>query len=355
MSGIARKLRNVTALVGACVLAATTIAACSNKSSSNNSAGTVNTNYTLRMGDDGAAPAAGVPLESQPQAAAEQYFVDAVSKATNGHVTIKLYRTNVLGTPQAQLTQLEAGTLDMVDLSPTNLTGQIPAFGLLSLPCLMQSLDEVSKLLGSSVMKTLYDNVSKQYDITPGIAWATTGAFQLVGSKPIANASSLHGVRVRTTTDPIMTAFFQSLGASVSPLPPTQMYSALQQHVIDQNLITPTGLLGFKLYEVAHYLSQTVLGWNVELFMTSNKALAKLPAQYRDAITQAATQTTTYALGIENTAITKNADTVAGEPGMHVTNADTASFVTAATPIWTQFSAKIGGTYVQDARTLLGK
>jgi TRAP-type C4-dicarboxylate transport system substrate-binding protein len=75
--------------------------------------------------------------------------------------------------------------------------------------------------------------------------------------RPIASPQDLEGVKLRTMKVPAHVATFESLGANPTPMNFGEVYSALQQGVIDGQENPLAIITSQRFYEVQKYLSTT--------------------------------------------------------------------------------------------------
>lgn len=275
--------RRRVALLAVGLAASMTAAACAGSSSSGSTTDTSG-HFKLRLGSDQTANSVAL--------AGDQYFADQVKQMTAGHVEIQTFPSGTLGTEAAMLTELQQGSLDLGDLATTNISGQLPILGLFDLPYIVSSQEGAVLLAKSSVTddinKALESKGLTVYGLKP------LGPLDLQGTKPVQSPADLQGYKVRVVTNPITVALFTKLGAIVTPLPPTQVYSALQQHVIDASIASLTATLGQKWYQPAPVLSQIKEAFLFQIVVGSSSALKRLPEQYQTAVRQAAAASVDY-------------------------------------------------------------
>jgi tripartite ATP-independent transporter DctP family solute receptor len=341
-------MRRVSKKAGGAVLAAgllAGLAACGNSSAgtSAGTSGSSSAHFALRMGDD---QAAGIP-----GSLAEHKFTQEVTKLTHGHVTFTIYANNALGNEASQLTQIETGSLDSGVINMASISSQLPQLGLFGLPYLIPNTADISKLLTSSVTTNVLGSLSANHLV--GLSILDDGPYAIIGNHPIAQASALKGLKVRTQTDPTSVSFFTQLGVNVVALPFPQVYSALQQHVVDGAVAGPASMQQVSLYQVGKYLSPVNLQSALDLVFFSQKTWDRLPAAYQADIRKAAKQAQAWNLSVidpdTQAAITK----LQGE-GVKLVPVNLSSFKADATSTANQFAAKIGSSYVKQAEGLLG-
>jgi TRAP-type C4-dicarboxylate transport system substrate-binding protein len=80
---------------------------------------------------------------------------------------------------------------------------------------------------------------------------------ELTSSKPIRTPADLRGVKIRVMTNPIHQAIWEQLGAQPTPIPFTELYTALQQRTVDAQENPLNLVISQKFYEVQKYVTLT--------------------------------------------------------------------------------------------------
>ena len=88
-------------------------------------------------------------------------------------------------------------------------------------------------------------------------------------TRPIVTVRDLEGLRIRTPASPIWLDLFRALGAAPTPINASEMYTALQTHIVDAQENPFTILLTYRLYEVQKYISVTNHMWS-NFWLTAN-------------------------------------------------------------------------------------
>jgi TRAP-type transport system periplasmic protein len=339
------RAKSAGGVILATALIVSVTAACSSSGggTSASSGGSAGGTFALRIGDD---QAAGIP-----GSLAEHRFAQEVTKLTGGHVTFTIYANNALGNEASQLTQIETGSLDIGVINMASISSQLPQLGLYGLPYLIPTTADISKLLNSSVSTDVLNSLSADHLV--GLSVFDDGPYGVIGNHPVTNASMLNGMKVRTQTDPTSVSFFDRLGVNVVALPFPQVYSALQQHVVDAAVAGPASMQQVSLYQVAKYLSPINLQSALDLLFFSQKTWDRLPAVYQADIRKAATEQQAWNLSVIDSA-TQTADRKLSSEGVKLVTVDLSSFKRDAQATADQYASKIGASYVQQAESLLG-
>ncbi len=181
-------------------------------------------------------------------------FADYVASQLPG-VKVEIFPNAQLGQDPALAQAVKLGTLDVTVNGPV-LQQYVPDLAVLDLPFLFRSSDEAHKVQDGAIGARLKDAFEKQGFHFLG--WVDIGVRDVTNNKrPINTAADLKGLKIRVPPGKIFLATFQSLGASVQSINFGELYTALQQGVVDGEENPPTTIRVQKYYEVQKYLSMT--------------------------------------------------------------------------------------------------
>jgi TRAP-type C4-dicarboxylate transport system substrate-binding protein len=198
-------------------------------------------------------------------------------------------------------------------------------FGVLGAPYLAQGYEGIRKVVTSPVfeewVKKLHD--SSGHQVLSFNWWQ--GERELWTNKPVSTPADLAGVRMRTPGAPVWTETVKAMGATPTPMGWADVYSALQQNVIDAvEAQLPAGQ-GSKLYEVTKYLTKTHHINLITGLVTSASWFDSLPPEYQTMLREEALKAGDIAShGTEDSLARIEADLKA--KGMTVSEPDLAPF-----------------------------
>jgi len=179
-------------------------------------------------------------------------------------------------------------------------------------------------------------------------AWVN-GFRQITTSiKPIVTVDDLRGLRIRTPASAIWVDLFTTLGAAPTPIVASEMYTALQTHIVDAQENPFTIIQTYRLYEVQKFVSVTNHMWS-NFWVTANaQAYRALPADLQRVLRDAANR---MALANRRDMQASN-DALAAKivaEGMKLNRVATAPFRARLGPFYAKYRAKYG----EDAWKLL--
>jgi TRAP-type C4-dicarboxylate transport system substrate-binding protein len=200
--------------------------------------------------------------------------------------------------------------------------------------------------LGTLLLKLLAEKVNIK-----GLGFFDDGTRCLYSSKrPVAMPVDFKGMKVRTMENQLMIKTFNTLGAAATPLPYGELYSALQQGVVDAGEGPVQSYWAMKHYEVAKYFSYTDTFISPALPMVGLKWFNAQPKEVQQAIEQAAKETVVK----ERQMMAEQEKTATDElksKGVIFTEVkDKAAFMKAVEPIHKEYEARLGKELLDMAR-----
>lgn len=161
-----------------------------------------------------------------------QEFADNVTSRTEGRVSFKIFGNAVLGSQGDYIQQIQKGVIDVALISSATLESIVPAFGVINLPYMFRSLDEYGRVMNDpSVQGVLVEKASAQQVVPLG--YLSNGFRDLMTTKPVHSLADLKGMKIRTMSSETYVEMLNRFGAVPTPMAYGDVFSALQQGVID--------------------------------------------------------------------------------------------------------------------------
>jgi tripartite ATP-independent transporter DctP family solute receptor len=181
------------------------------------------------------------------------YFEKIVEGRTNGAVDIRVYGASQLGNDQEMLQAVRLGNLEMCAPS-TILPSTFPIFALQELPFLFKDRDHVEKVMTGRVGYKLNEILGKKGMMTLGF-WENGFRKITNNVRPIRIPDDLKGIKLRVPKSPARVKLFKTLGANPTSMSFQEVFSALQQGVIDGQENPLAQIASAKFQEVQKYMS----------------------------------------------------------------------------------------------------
>jgi tripartite ATP-independent transporter DctP family solute receptor len=196
--------------------------------------------------------------------------------ASGGEIKIDLYPANQLGSLDELFEGVKTGVYQMCQGDET-ITGFYDPMLVLSIPYLFSNEYVVMKFFQSDFFQKLNEGFAQKTGVR--ILAATTYGFRCFtnNKRPIKSLDDMKGLKLRVQPVPVMMELVKALGGSPTPISWGELYSALQQGVVDGQENPPGLVYDSKFYEVQKYMTmdEHVLAFN--LYYANDKWYKSLP------------------------------------------------------------------------------
>ncbi len=219
-----------------------------------------------------------------------QFFADRVKELTNDEVRIRIFPDAQLGEQRESLEQVQNGAIEMAKSNAAELEAFHDHFGAFNYPYIFNDRDHYYRVLLGDIGKKILQSSKEKGFI--GIAYYDAGARSFYAKKPILSPDDLKGLKVRVQPSPTAIEMVKIMGANPTPLSYAELYTALQQGVVDAAENNPTALTLSRHGEVTKDFSQDEHTMVPDVLVISTKAWDKLSAEQQKAIETAAHEST---------------------------------------------------------------
>ncbi len=226
-----------------------------------------------------------------PKGKAADFFAKRVGELTNDKVKVVVFPNSQLYTDAAVMKALKIGNVHMAAPSMSKFTSLVPAMQLFDLPFLFRDNDHLHQVMDGEVGQALKDKVEKKGFIA--LDFWDNGFKQFSSNKKAINQpSDAKSQKIRIMSSRVLEAQVKALGANPQVLPFSEVYSALQQGVVDGAENPLANFFTKKFYEVQTSLSMTNHGYLGYLVVMSKRFWKKFPADLKPKIMQAMKEAT---------------------------------------------------------------
>jgi TRAP-type transport system periplasmic protein len=206
-----------------------------------------------------------------------------VEKATNGKLLLEVFPDMQLGGAQENVSQVRAGTIAMTWVGMAFLARTVPELEAVSLPFLFPSREVAYKVMDGPIGELLAQKLSDKGFVLLG--FMELGSRQVTNNiRPIKTIADLKGLKIRLQPNETHLATFRALGANPQAMDIREVYSALQQGVIDGHENPYNLILASRFFEVQKYLSNTGHFFDFIAIVGSKKVFDAMKPEYQQAI-----------------------------------------------------------------------
>ena len=206
---------------------------------------------------------------------------------------IQNFGNNVLGGDTQMLQQVRVGAIQLYSGFGGIYSGVAPIANIEAVGFAFASQEQALRAFDGALGKYVRGEIERQAGlIVFDRAWVNGFRQVTTSTKPVRSPEDFAGLRIRTPAAAIWVDMFKTLGASPTPIDASNMYTALQTHIVDAQENPFVIMLTYRLFEVQKYISVTNHMWS-NFWITANAGYwRRLPAGLQD-ITSRAPSTNT--------------------------------------------------------------
>jgi len=211
-----------------------------------------------------------------------QEFADKVGQRTKGEVTIKMFPAEQLGKEVDLIQQVKSGALDLSAPSMAALSNLAPALEIASAPFLWTDWTQAQKVITGPAFQPIFDELAAKHGVLMlSKIWYWGWRNLTTGSKAVNVPADMAGMKIRVPESPVWVEMIRAMGAAPTPIPFGEVYTALQQKLVDgQENPIPT-IFTRKFYEVQSHLSMTRHMLQNNTVIISKRSLEKLSPEFQ--------------------------------------------------------------------------
>lgn len=268
-------------------------------------------------------------------------FAKLVDQKTKGQLKIEIYPGGQLGKGERECIEgLQIGTIDLVATSTGPVGGFVPQMLVVDLPFLFRDNGHVDKVLDGPIGEGLLKDLSKAG--IKGIAFWENGFRNLTNNKrPVNKPEDVKGLKLRTMENEVHMDAFRTLGADPTPMTWGEVYTSLQQGVIDGQENPINIIRTHKIYEVNKNLALTGHVYSPALLLMNEKKFNSLSPDLQKTLVEAGKEAAKFERKFIRDNEAKMLEELKGF-GMQVTTPDKKLFQKATEPTYKKYESRFG-------------
>ncbi len=292
---------------------------------------------TLKIGDTFASGSASV-INDELEAWGKR-----VNERTGGGVTVQVMGDSLLGSEAEMFESLFMGSLEISLQSIAFQSTLHPELIIEDLPYMFATREDGYAALDGEYGAAINKIIAESGEIR-NLGFIELGFRHVTNNvRPINKPEDMKGLKFRTTSSDLRRAVFETLGAMTISMGFNELFTALQQNVVDGQETPLTTINSSSLYEVQKYLSLTGHFWTNECVLISEKLWQSLPEDWRKIMMEE------MAVTVKNVRarIAKEDATLAEamrQKGMEVNEVDKAAFAEALKPLYDKYEKEVIGS-----------
>ncbi|TRZ46203.1 TRAP transporter substrate-binding protein [Robertkochia solimangrovi] len=216
-----------------------------------------------------------------------------LEEISGGELTLEIYPSQQLGTERECLELLQIGSLDMTKVSVGVLENFAPKLRVLGLPFLFRDKEHCFKVLDGPIGQQLLNEGEKYWLKGLGYYDAGSRSFYTM-TKPVNTPEDLNGMKIRVMESVTAMDMVRNFGGSPTPISWGELYTALQQGVVDGAENNPPSFYLSRHYEVCKYYSLDEHTMLPDVLVAGTQLWESLSEQQRKWLSEAVNRSVSY-------------------------------------------------------------
>jgi C4-dicarboxylate-binding protein DctP len=234
-----------------------------------------------------------VVAEDTPKGQGAKYFQKIVEERTDGQVEVQVYPNAALYNDREAIEALKMNAIQMAAPSFSKFTGFVPELQIFDLPFLFDDREHLYRFMESDVGQELLELVEARGLV--GLAYWDNGFKQMtLDSHALIMPEDAKGQKFRIMSSKVLEEQFKAVDASPQVLPFSEVYSALQQGVVDGQENTLSNTYTKKFHEVQNYMTLSNHGYLGYMLVTNQMFWNSLPKDLKATLLACVEDATEY-------------------------------------------------------------
>lgn len=258
-------------------------------------------------------------------------YKELVEERSNGEIEVQVFPDGQLGKDLSALDAQRTGTIEM-SLPSTAMAQKSPEFGVFDIPFLFENSEKVEEFASGPIWEEDLQPLFEQHGLV-GLGFWENGFRHITNNiRPINVPEDLEGIKLRVPESRLRVAAFKEFGANPVTMDFSEVFTALQQGVVDGQENPYVQIEAGRFFEAQKYLSITNHTYTPAYLVASKVWWDKLSPEHQKILSEVAVETGTwtrqYGEEVSDELLNKFM-----EQGMEVNEADIKAFQAKVKPV----------------------
>lgn len=214
-------------------------------------------------------------------------FQEELDARSGGKIKIDYHPNGELGGEREMIEAVGLGTLDALITGAGPLGNFSPLSNALDFPFLFRDREHAYKVLDGEIGEEIAEQMRESN--LELLAWAENGMRHMTNAiRPIYTPDDLKGLKIRTQENEIHLQTFTDYGAAPTPMAFTELFTAMQQGVVDGEENPLSVIVPNKFYEVQKYITLSSHFYQSAPFIINKPLFDGLSSETQQIIREAA-------------------------------------------------------------------
>jgi tripartite ATP-independent transporter DctP family solute receptor len=262
------------------------------------------------------------------------YMAEKVNEKSAGRMRVDIYPNEQLGTEKECIEALQLGYLAMTKTSTAPMESFVPKMKIFGIPYLFRDSEHYWKVLKGPIGKELL--LAGQSKGLRGLCYYDAGARSFYSKKEINSPADLKGLKIRVMNSVMSMKMIEAMGGSSTPIPYGELYTALDQGVVDAAENNPPSFYTSRHYEVCRCYTMDEHARLPDFLVISTRVWNNLSPEFQQMLQEAVDESVEYQRKIWTEAEEADMKKVQ-ESGVNVIHPDKEPFRASVKSVWDEF------------------
>jgi tripartite ATP-independent transporter DctP family solute receptor len=262
------------------------------------------------------------------------YMAEKVAEKSRGRMKIEIFPNEQLGNEKELIESLQLGYLAMTKTSSAPMEGFVPEMKIFGIPYLFRDSEHFWKVLKGPIGKKLL--LAGQSKGLRGLCFYDAGARSFYAKKEIHSPADLKGLKIRVQISVMSMKMIEAMGGSSTPIPYGEIYTALDQGVVDAAENNMPSFYASRHYEICKYYTMDEHARLPDILMISARVWNNLKPEFQQILQEAVDESVEYQRKIWTEAEEADMKKVQ-ESGVKVIYPDKEPFRETVASVWEEF------------------
>ncbi|MFA5293852.1 MAG: TRAP transporter substrate-binding protein [Phycisphaerae bacterium] len=262
------------------------------------------------------------------------YMAEKVQEKSGGRMKVEIYPNEQLGTEKECIEAIQLGYLAITKTSTAPMEGFVSKMKIFGIPYLFRDSEHFWKALKGPIGKELL--LAGQAKGLRGLCFYDAGARSFYSKREINSPADLKGMKVRVQNSIMSIKMVQAMGGAATPIPFGELYTALDQGVVDAAENNPPSFYTSRHYEVCKYYTMDEHTMLPDILVISTRVWKNLTPEFQQILQEAVDESVEYQRKIWAEAEQNDLKTVE-QQGVKIIHPDKQPFRDSVKSVWDEF------------------
>ncbi len=273
------------------------------------------------------------------------YMAEMVKEKSGGKMVVQIFPNEQLGNEKECIESLQLGYLAMTKTSTAAMESFVPKLQVFGVPYLFRDSEHFwAAAKGPAGRELLLEGQDKGLR---GLCYYDAGARSFYAKKPINTPDDLKGMKVRVQNSLMSVKMIRAMGGAPTPVSWGELYTALDQGVVDAAENNPPSICSARHYEVCKYYSLDEHTRLPDMLIISTKVWNNLSPEFQQILQESVDESVEYQRKIWAEAEEQDMKTMV-DAGLQVSKPDKKPFRESVKSVWDEFAGTEIGKLIQE-------